>query len=41
MLIFVSLPIFLMELLLGQFHREGAMTVWKIVPIFKGTAAYI
>ncbi|WAR13442.1 SC6A2-like protein [Mya arenaria] len=35
-LVFGALPIFFMELCLGQFHREGPITVWKIAPIFKG-----
>ncbi|XP_045191774.2 sodium-dependent noradrenaline transporter-like isoform X2 [Mercenaria mercenaria] len=35
-LIFGALPIFFMELCLGQFHREGPVTVWKIAPMFKG-----
>ncbi len=25
-----------MELALGQYNREGAATVWKICPVFKG-----
>ena len=40
-LIFGALPIFFMELCLGQFHREGPITVWKIAPIFKGTRKFI
>ncbi|KAK3589108.1 hypothetical protein CHS0354_017450 [Potamilus streckersoni] len=35
-LILGALPIFFMEMSLGQFHREGPITVWKIVPICKG-----
>ncbi|KAL3859363.1 hypothetical protein ACJMK2_009587 [Sinanodonta woodiana] len=35
-LILGALPIFFMEMSLGQFHREGPVTVWKIVPICKG-----
>lgn len=40
-LIFGALPIFFMELCLGQFHREGPITVWKIAPIFKGRLLFI
>ncbi len=40
MLIFGAVPLFYMELLLGQFHREGAISVWKIAPIFKGNQYY-
>ncbi|XP_064641154.1 sodium-dependent noradrenaline transporter-like [Lineus longissimus] len=36
MLLFGAVPLFYMELVLGQFHREGAITVWKIAPFFKG-----
>ena len=36
MLICGAIPLFYMELCLGQFHRAGAITVWKISPIFKG-----
>ena len=36
MMIFGAVPLFFMELILGQFHRTGAISVWKIVPIFKG-----
>uniref|UniRef100_A0A7N6C1E5 Transporter n=1 Tax=Anabas testudineus TaxID=64144 RepID=A0A7N6C1E5_ANATE len=31
-----GMPLFYMELALGQYNREGAATVWKICPIFKG-----
>ncbi|KAJ6657152.1 hypothetical protein lerEdw1_002741 [Lerista edwardsae] len=30
------MPLFYMELALGQYNREGAATVWKICPLFKG-----
>lgn len=36
MLAFGAIPLFMMELALGQFHRQGAISVWKISPIFKG-----
>ncbi|XP_078524472.1 sodium-dependent noradrenaline transporter [Lissotriton helveticus] len=35
-LIIAGMPLFYMELALGQFNREGAATVWKICPLFKG-----
>ncbi|MBN3290664.1 SC6A2 protein, partial [Polypterus senegalus] len=35
-LFIAGIPLFYMELALGQFNREGAATVWKICPIFKG-----
>ncbi|XP_048464625.1 sodium-dependent dopamine transporter-like [Rhincodon typus] len=31
-----GMPLFYMELALGQYNREGAAGVWKICPIFKG-----
>ncbi|KFO94577.1 Sodium-dependent serotonin transporter, partial [Buceros rhinoceros silvestris] len=37
MAVFGGVPLFYMELALGQFHRTGAIPVWKcICPIFKG-----
>ncbi|CAH0390409.1 unnamed protein product [Bemisia tabaci] len=37
MLIFGGLPLFYMELALGQFHRCGCLTIWKrICPALKG-----
>ena len=36
MLIFGGLPLFYMELCLGQFHRCGCLTLWdKICPMLK------
>uniref|UniRef100_A0A8C1E0S5 Transporter n=1 Tax=Cyprinus carpio carpio TaxID=630221 RepID=A0A8C1E0S5_CYPCA len=35
-LVIAGMPLFYMELALGQFNREGAATVWKICPVFKG-----
>ncbi|XP_064467217.1 sodium-dependent noradrenaline transporter-like [Ornithodoros turicata] len=36
MLIFGALPLFYMELVLGQYNRQGPISVWKICPLFKG-----
>ncbi|XP_074644691.1 sodium-dependent noradrenaline transporter-like [Tubulanus polymorphus] len=36
MMLFGALPLFYMELILGQYHREGVISLWKIGPIFKG-----
>ncbi|KAM7073086.1 sodium-dependent serotonin transporter-like [Molossus nigricans] len=37
MAIFGGVPLFYMELALGQYHRNGCISVWrKICPIFKG-----
>jgi hypothetical protein len=38
MLAVAGLPLFYMELCLGQFSHLGALTVWKISPAFKGKA---
>uniref|UniRef100_A0A8C4DKH3 Transporter n=1 Tax=Dicentrarchus labrax TaxID=13489 RepID=A0A8C4DKH3_DICLA len=35
-LVIAGMPLFYMELALGQYNREGAATIWKICPIFKG-----
>lgn len=36
-MVIAGMPLFYMELALGQYNREGAAGVWKICPIFKGT----
>ncbi|RWS12589.1 hypothetical protein B4U79_04982 [Dinothrombium tinctorium] len=36
MLLFVGLPMFLMELSFGQYASEGPITIWKISPLFQG-----
>lgn len=36
MLIFGALPLFYMELVLGQYNRLGPISIWKICPLFKG-----
>ncbi|KHN78185.1 Sodium-dependent acetylcholine transporter [Toxocara canis] len=36
MLFFAGLPIFFMELALGQFASIACISVWKVVPLFKG-----
>lgn len=42
MLIFLGLPLFYMELALGQFHRSGAIMIWKhLCPIFTGVGLAI
>lgn len=41
MAVFGGVPLFYMELALGQFHRTGAISIWKhICPIFKGEAPH-
>lgn len=40
MLVLGGIPLFYMELALGQFNRKGAITCWgRICPLFKGTWA--
>ncbi|KAL1501998.1 hypothetical protein ABEB36_007213 [Hypothenemus hampei] len=36
MLIFGAVPLFYMELILGQFNRQGPISIWRICPLFKG-----
>jgi solute carrier family 6 amino acid transporter-like protein 5/7/9/14 len=36
MLAIAGLPIFFLELAIGQFSNYGAMAVWKISPAFRG-----
>ena len=41
MLIMGGIPLFYMELALGQFNRSGAITCWaRICPLFKGKLSY-
>lgn len=40
-LIIAGMPLFYMELALGQYNREGAATVWKICPVFKGKCSSV
>lgn len=37
MLVFGAVPLFYMELILGQYNRQGPITLWKICPLFKGS----
>ncbi len=37
MLVLAGIPLFYMELALGQYNRQGAITTWgRICPLFKG-----
>ncbi|UYV81768.1 SLC6A2 [Cordylochernes scorpioides] len=36
LLVFGALPLFYMELVLGQYNRVGPISIWNICPIFKG-----
>lgn len=36
MLIFGAMPLFYMEVILGQYNRQGPISLWRICPIFKG-----
>ena len=37
MLVLGGIPLFFMELCIGQFNRKGAITCWgNLVPLFKG-----
>lgn len=40
-MVIAGMPLFYMELALGQYNREGAAGVWKICPIFKGMKRHI
>ncbi|XP_018024798.1 sodium-dependent dopamine transporter [Hyalella azteca] len=34
--VFGALPLFFMELVLGQYNRQGPITVWRVCPLFRG-----
>jgi solute carrier family 6 noradrenalin transporter-like protein 2 len=36
MMVFGAVPLFYMELILGQYNRQGPVSVWNICPLFKG-----
>ena len=36
MLTFVGIPVFMIELSMGQFGASGPMTVWEAAPLFQG-----
>ena len=42
MLVVGGIPLFYMELALGQFNRKGAITCWgRLAPIFKGNRSAV
>ncbi|VEL41734.1 unnamed protein product, partial [Protopolystoma xenopodis] len=36
MLTFCALPLFYLELVIGQYFREGCLSIWKVAPFFRG-----
>ena len=40
MLTFVGMPLFFMELSLGQFSSNGPLTCWEFCPIFQGKSVF-
>ena len=36
MLVLGAMPLFYMEVVLGQFNRQGPISLWRICPVFKG-----
>ena len=41
MLVFLGLPLFYMELALGQFHRKGCIAIWgRLCPMFTGKYSF-
>jgi len=35
-----GLPLFFLEMALGQFSSLGPISVWKVLPLFKGMKVY-
>lgn len=31
-----ALPVFIMEITIGQYAQRGAMEIWNLCPLFKG-----
>ena len=40
MLILCGMPLFFMELALGQFASVGSVSIWKVSPLFKGQSGW-
>lgn len=39
---FLGLPLFYLELALGQYYRSGCLTIWKqLCPIMKGKVLFV
>ena len=41
MLVLGAMPLMYMEVILGQFNRQGPISLWKICPLFKGNILLI
>ena len=39
MLIFAGLPLFFLEMGIGQFASLGPLAIWKVMPIFRGNVS--
>jgi len=35
-MVFLGLPLFYLELAVGQYASVGSITVWRLCPLFKG-----
>jgi len=35
-----GLPLFFLEMAIGQFSSLGPISVWKVLPLFKGKQVY-
>jgi len=36
MMLFVGLPVFFLELIVGQYSAAGPLNIWAISPLFRG-----
>jgi len=36
MMVFVGLPVFFIELIVGQYAASGPLNIWSISPLFQG-----
>jgi len=39
-LVMAGLPLFFLEMAIGQFSSLGPISVWKVLPLFKGKQVY-
>ena len=41
MMMFVGIPLFMLEVTIGQYSSSGPIMVWEASPLFKGKALFV